>query len=122
MKHFLLFCLLLISYSSYSQTVKSGQVIQKQLIKLVENMESLETFEGRRLWGKILRVSDGAGSANRAGTEETAFSIYVCVSQYDEYPESTLFKIGPFNNPKVTDKVDSKSGDSFTLLVMVIMD
>jgi len=69
------------------------------------------------LWANILRVADGAGSANREGTDETVFSLYVCTAQHDEYPDSKLYRIGPFDHPKVIKKVDSESGKSFTLFV-----
>jgi hypothetical protein len=112
-----LFFLLTTACSSNAQTVRSTKIKQKELGKFIADMEGFQTFEGRLLWARILSVSDGSGSAHRKGTDEVVHSLYICVGQYDEDPACTLFKVRPFNQPKVMKKVDAKSGRSFTLLV-----
>ena len=112
-----LFFLLMNACSSYAQTVKITKIKQKALGKFIADMEDFQTFQGRHLWGKILNISEGSGSAGRKESDEVVHSLYVCVGQYDEDPVCTLFKVGPFNQPKVVKKVDGKSGRSFILLV-----
>jgi hypothetical protein len=63
----------------------------------------------------IFKTSNGSGTANLLESDEVSFNLLICVAQYDEHPESKLFSIGPFLNPKVTKKVDS--GPSVTLVV-----
>ena len=112
-----LFFLLTTACSSYAQTVKGTKIKQKELGKFIADMEDLQTFQGQQLWVRILNVSDGSGSAKTKGTDEVVHSLYICVGQYDEDPECTLFKVGPFNQPKVMKKVETKSGRSFMLVV-----
>ena len=112
-----LFFLLTTACSSYAQTVKITKIKQKALGKFIADMEDFQTFQGRQLWGKILSISEGSGSAGRKESDEVVHSLYICLGQYDEDPACTLFQVGPFNQPKIVKKVDSKSGRSFTLFV-----
>jgi hypothetical protein len=112
-----LFFLLTNACSSYAQIVRSTKIKQKELGKFIADMEELQTFKGRKLWGRVLSVSDGSGNAKHEGTNEVVHSLYICVGQYDKDPVCTLFKVGPFNKPRVMKKVEARSGHSFTLLV-----
>jgi hypothetical protein len=114
-KTYFLPLLLLFSFSSYAQSSKITEITQNESVKLIESIFTFERFEGRQLWANILITSNGSGSANYPGNDEASCSIVICVAQYDEYPESRLYKIGPFVNPKVIRKVDS--GDSITFYI-----
>lgn len=114
MKHYhLLFLLLFVAFKSEAQTVSSAAVEQRELINFVESVNTYETFQGKQLWAKIFTVDNGSGSANNPETHEVSYSLYICIAHYDEYPDSKLYKIGPFRDPKVIRKVDSGSFITF---------
>jgi len=85
---------------------------QQDLVKFLESVDSYEAFQGDQLWFKVFKINNGSGSA---GTEscEVNYSIVFCLAQYDEYPETKLYKIGPFKDPKFIKKVDSGSFVTF---------
>jgi hypothetical protein len=115
MKNYLLPLLLLYTCTCYSQSIKSTEITRKESVKFAESIGSFETFEGRQLWAKLFKSSNGSGSAHTPGTDEVSFSIFICLAHYDDEPESKLYKVGPFTNPKVIKKVDS--GNSITFYV-----
>lgn len=75
----------------------------------------MEVVKGDQLYLTIFKSANGSGSANTPETHETSYNFLVSVSPYDENPESRLFSIGPFIQPKVIKKLDS--GKIVTLLI-----
>lgn len=106
---------MLVTLSTYGQSIKSSEISKKESIKLAESVVDFERFSGRSLWANIFKISNGSGSAKNWGTDEVSYSFLVSLGHFDENPESKLYKIGPFVNPKVTKKVDS--GNSVTIYV-----
>lgn len=114
MKTLLLTLLSLFSLNALAQSTRVNEVTQKDFVKFTESIQGYEFFKGEQLWAKVFLTDNGSGSA---GTEscEVSYSLLICLAQYDEYPDSKLYKIGPFVNPKVTNKVDA--GKSITFQV-----
>lgn len=106
MKTLLLTLLSLFSLNALAQSTKVNEVTQKDFVKFTESIQGYELFKGEQLWAKVFLIDNGSGSA---GTEscEVSYSLLICLAQYDEYPDSKLYKIGPFVSPKVSSKVDA---------------
>lgn len=116
MKNYILPLLLMfLSYSSYSQSIKSKEILQKDCVESIGSIDSFDVFAGKQLRLGIFTASNGSGSANLPESDEVSFNLLVSVAHYDENPKSKIFSIGPFLNPKVTKKVDS--GTSVTLFI-----
>lgn len=111
--HLLLFLLVFLAIATKAQNVTSTEISQPHLLKFVESIHTYELFEGAQLWAKIFTAHNGSGSANLPESHEVSYSLYICLAHYDEYPESKLYKIGPFKDPKVIKKVDSGSFVTF---------
>ncbi len=115
MKNTFFLLLLLLTYNSYAQSIKSGEITQPESVKLIESIQSLEVLKGRHLYVAIFTTSNGPGSALFPESHEVSFNLLLSVSEYDEYPLTRLFNVGPFFNPKTVRKVDS--GNQVTLFI-----
>lgn len=105
--YIILLLLLFLSYHSHAQSVKSSEILQKNLVELIGSIDDYESFAGKQLMVKIFKVSNGSGSANFPESHEVSFNMLICVAHYDENPQNKLFTIGPFINPKVVKTDDS---------------
>lgn len=85
----------------------SSEITQPESVKLIESIQSLEVFKGRQLHVAIFTTSNGSGSANLPESHEVSFNLLLSVAEYNEYPVTKLYSIGPFLNPKMVRKVDS---------------
>jgi hypothetical protein len=114
MKQYLVLSLLFfVAFTVKAQMPKRMAIEQQELLKFAESIHTYEHFEGSQLWAKIFTAHNGSGSANLPESHEVSYSLYICLAHYDEYPESKLYKLGPFKNPKVIKKVDSGSFVTF---------
>lgn len=115
MKHIFLFCLLLASSGIKAQSIKTSEIKTSESINLVESIESVNIFKGKQLYLKIFKVANASSSANLSESDEISHDLILSIAQYDEYPETKVFKIGPFLNPIIKKKVDQ--GKSILFLV-----
>lgn len=111
---FIVLCLIF-SIKSHAQSIKSNRITQTESVSLIASIESMEVVKGDQLYVTIFKSANGSRSANTPETHETSYNFLISVSHYDENPESRLFSIGPFIQPKVIKKLDS--GKSVTLLI-----
>ncbi|GGC63011.1 hypothetical protein GCM10011387_15750 [Pedobacter quisquiliarum] len=105
-KQLLLFLFVFAACATKAQMPKSYSVNQQDLVKFAESIDSYETFQGDQLWFKVFKINNGSGSAGLESCEVN-YSIVFCLAEYDENPESKLYKIGPFKKPELIKKVDS---------------
>ncbi len=71
-----------------------------QLGYVLNNLEILKEFKTEELSIRIFAVGNYPGSA-RMNNSEITHNIYFTISEFDEFPEHSLFKVGEFYNPKV---------------------
>lgn len=112
-KQLLLSLFIFAAFTTKAQMPKSTAVKQQDLVKFAEAMHSYDLFKGSQLWVKFFKVDNGSGSANLSESHEVNYSFYICLAEYDEIPESKLYKIGPFKNPVFIDTIDSGSFVTF---------
>ncbi len=43
-------------------------------------------------------------------SHEVSHDLIICVSEYDEYPEKRIFRIGPFIGPEIFSEIDLRNG------------
>lgn len=115
MKIYIVLLLLCFTFNSYSQSIKSKEILQQDCVELIGSIESHDVFAGKELVLGIFKVSNGYGSAKFPETDEISFNIMISVTHYDETPLYKLSTVGPFINPKVVKNVDS--GTSVTLFI-----
>ena len=115
MKNIFIILCLVFSLKSHAQSVKSTRITQPEAVNLITSIESMEMLKGDQLHLKIFKRANGSGTANTPETHETSYNLLISVAHYDENPETRLFSIGPFIQPKITKKLDS--GKSVTLLI-----
>jgi len=48
---------------------------------------------------RVYKLPNEPGSAGHESGEVT-HTLYIAISEFDEYPDQSLFKIGPFYNPE----------------------
>jgi hypothetical protein len=106
-KQLLLSLFVFAAFTTKAQMPKSNPINQQDLVKFAESINTYEFFSGSQLWVRIFKVDNGSGSANLPESHEVNYSLYICLAHYDEYPESKLYKIGPFRKPELIKKVDS---------------
>lgn len=106
-KHLLFFLFVFAAFTTKAQMPKSTAIKQQDLVKFVESIRTYEFFNGTQLWAKIFKVDNGSGSANLPESDEVNYSLYICLAHHDEYPQTKLYKIGPFKKPELIKKVDS---------------
>ncbi|CAM4409708.1 hypothetical protein SAMN06265348_11736 [Pedobacter westerhofensis] len=75
----------------------------------------MEIFDAQQIRVAIFKSSNGSGSARIPESDEVSFKLIICVAQHDEIPDSKVFSIGPFLNPRVIKKTDS--GNQIILVV-----
>lgn len=101
------FILLLILASSnlYSQS-RLEEVKDEKLLNIITKIDSSIIIKSNQFFISIVRINNGSGSAGLAESDEASHSFYLTVSEYDENPNSKLFLLGPFINPKFISKED----------------
>ena len=115
MKIYIVLLLLCFNFNSYAQSVESTEITQNESVKLIASIVSFDVFPGKQLSLRILKASNGSGSANLPKSDEVSFNILISVAHYDEDPKTKVFSIGPFIGPKMTREIDD--GSSVTLFV-----
>lgn len=109
MTRHLILVLLLITLAC-SSTV--GQTVDKlddqRLIKAFNNLTILTKKRTDELAIRVFEIGNEPGSAGQPSGEIT-HTIYVAVSEYDEYPTQNVFVFGPVYAPKasLSTKIDS---------------
>ena len=93
-----LFVFLLVAPSACAQPIGSERVTDKELVYLLNRIEVLGEAESRDLSVRVLQASDLPGSAGYESGEVT-HTVYVAVSEYDELPEQSLFRLSELLAP-----------------------
>ncbi len=95
----LLFCSSVILSSGQSDIVINKSK-DADLIRLLNSISLVKSDSSEDLSISIFKVANEPGSAGYPNGETTE-NLFVAISEHDEYPEQSLFEIGPFYNPKV---------------------
>ena len=110
----ILFCLFLASSTSYGQVqIKEIQDIDQK--SLLTQIDTVIFIKGKNMGITIFRVNNGSGSAHLPESDEVSHSFLISVSKYDENPQSKLFSLGPFINPKLSNNKDM--GENYSLQI-----
>jgi hypothetical protein len=94
---------------SYGQEVKVAMVEDQDLIHLLNNIKELSSTRTKNLSITIFSVANPSGSAGN-GSDEIDYDLLIAVSEYDELPEQSLFRLSNFYNPAIK-KWNTKTGD-----------
>lgn len=105
---FLLVLLIIIGYS-YGQEFKVAMVEDQDLIHLLNNIKELSNARTKNLLVTIFSVANSSGGAGN-GSDEIDYDLLIAVSEYDELPEQSLFRISSFYNPAIK-KWNTKTGN-----------
>lgn len=106
MKNLFLLLFTLLPFCSYAQSISSKRIPQSESVKLLESISSLEIFRGDQIHIAIFKSSNGSGSAKLPESHEVTHNYIFCIAEYDEYPDSKVYSVGPFLNPRITRKSD----------------
>ncbi|RYE19536.1 MAG: hypothetical protein EOP45_12520 [Sphingobacteriaceae bacterium] len=115
MKKYILIFLVLICQQSTGQKVQVKEISNIKAVKILTSVEFFTAIQGRKLMVKMFTVSNGSGSAHESGTDTITENLLFVVSEYDEEPEYKIYTAGPFYGLKILKKVESASGNTFTI-------
>jgi uncharacterized protein YecT (DUF1311 family) len=89
-----------IKYRESSKKLKIEKVENYKTQRLLNNFNILKDLKTENLIVKIISVDNLPGSEGLANGEITN-DIYIAVSEFDEYPNQSLFKIDNLYNPEI---------------------
>lgn len=78
------------------------RIEDKVLIEALSAIENQNRYEAQDFSVSILKRANAPRSAGIPGGHEISHSYYVVISEFDEYPETSLFNVGGFYNPKMS--------------------
>ena len=107
-KYVLLLCLIFFFLSGFCQSV--SEVKDKKIVGILSRVDTLILKRGNDLFLSIFQVNNGPGSAGLSESHEVSHDLIICVSEYDEYPEKRIFRIGPFFDPVIAGEKDLRNG------------
>lgn len=89
--------------------IKITQSQNKRLIEVLNDCVQLAETQTNNLNIRIYQTDNKPGSAGFDNGEIT-YNLLIAVSEFDEYPNQSLFEIGPFLNPTFLEwSVEAKS-------------
>nr|WKN35224.1 hypothetical protein K4G66_22865 [Tunicatimonas sp. TK19036] len=107
MKYSLSLMLLLSFTLAYGQDIEINKVEEYDLVYLINGIKELSNEQTDDLSLRMFSIANLPGSAGNASGEVT-HDLLIAVSEYDEAPNQSLFRISSFYNPKIMEwKMDN---------------
>lgn len=79
------------------------KIDESTFVKIINSIRSINKYELDSFSASILELENPTGSTNTIETHEIANYFFIAISEYDEFPKQSLFKVGDFLNPKILD-------------------
>ena len=100
--------MILLSFTlAFGQDIEINKVEDYDLVYLINGIEELSNEQTDDLSLRIFSIANLPGSAGNASGEVT-HDLLIAVSEYDEVPGQSLFRISSFYNPKIMEwKMDN---------------
>lgn len=76
------------------------KIEDKEIVLLFHSLENDNIYSNDIIHLSLFKKSNPPGSAGIPGSHEIDHSFYLAISEYDEYPNRSLFLIGGFINPE----------------------
>jgi hypothetical protein len=110
------YIMLLTAISTISVNLSFGQsldhtvnlVQDKSVTDFIKYTDTLVIKKATNFAIHIFRRGNGPGSAQFKEGSESTHNVIIAVSEYDEFPDTKVFSIGPFYAPKIVGGKDLK--------------
>jgi len=93
-----------VSTNAFAQPI-SGIKVEKvedvSLIEVFEHITNVNRYENNLFSVKVFSYANPPGSAHQPGTGEISYDYFLLISEFDEYPTTSLFRTGSFYAPKI---------------------
>ena len=98
-----IFLILLLNFTlAFGQEIETSEIEDYNLVKLINEIEILSEKKTDDLSLRIFKLANLPGSAGYASSEVT-HDLLIAVSEYDELPDQSVFRVSSFYNPKIID-------------------
>ena len=95
--------MLLLNFTlAFGQEIKINKIEDYDLVHLINEIVELSTKQTDDLSLRIFSLANLPGSAGYASSKAT-HDLLIAVSEYDELPDQSVFRISSFYNPKITE-------------------
>ena len=101
MKQLLVF---LIGITSFQNQPDLKKVDNKELSNVINSIEFFNEYSTNLFSVRLLIIDNEPGSANFQGTGEISSYILIGISEFDEFPVKTLYKLDNIINPSIIDE------------------
>ena len=98
-----MFLMLLLNFTlAFGQEIEINKIEDYNLVKLINGIELLSEKRTDDLSLRIFKLANLPGSAGYASSE-VIHDLLIAVSEYDELPDQSVFRVSSFYNPKIMD-------------------
>ena len=95
--------MLLLNFTlAFGQEIEINKIEDYNLVKLINGIELLSEKRTDDLSLRIFKLANLPGSAGYASSE-VIHDLLIAVSEYDELPDQSVFRVSSFYNPKIMD-------------------
>lgn len=109
MKHLLNLIILICCLPAQGQQeLKVVQLNDESMVQTVHSIFQIQSIEAAGFHVKILSLHNPSGSAFTRETDEVSDFYLVAISEFDELPTQSLFKVGDFFAPKILELTNTE--------------